>query len=98
MAAEPPENQPGDAADRRRHPRIPVASRILISHHSFGSMLVKTRDVSTGGVFLVFEHLPDLPPGTVIQGQIQDDLPDRPLVRMEVVRFEPNGIGLRFLD
>jgi hypothetical protein len=60
-------------------------------------VIVRTRDISLGGVYLVVEDLPMPPPGTVIEGQIQDEMEDRPIVRMEVVRVEPNGIGLKFL-
>jgi hypothetical protein len=85
-------------ADNRRHERVPLTSRIRITHDSFGSVVVKTRDISLGGVYLVIDDLTMPPPGTVIEGQIQDEMEDRPVVRMEVVRIEPNGVGLKFLD
>lgn len=87
-----------DGTNNRRHERVPLSSRIRISHDSFGSVVVKTRDISFGGVYLIVDDLTMPPPGTVIEGQIQDEMEDRPVVLMEVVRVEPNGVGLKFLE
>jgi hypothetical protein len=93
------ENRGGDGqAEKRRHSRIPLCSRILITHPAIGSLTLKTRDISHGGVFLVLEDISLLPVGTVVDGQVQDEMDDRPWVRMEVVRLAPSGVGLRFLE
>lgn len=98
MNSDKPSTPADDSSEKRRHPRIPISSKIRISHESFGSMVVVTRDVSNGGVFVLMDKLPDLVPGTVVEGQIQDEMPDRPLVQMEIVRVDLDGLGLRFLD
>jgi hypothetical protein len=92
-------SNPSDSGgtNSRQHERVPLTSRIRITHESFGSVVVKTRDISLGGVYLIVDDLTMPPPGTVIEGQIQDEMEDRPVVRMEVVRIEPNGVGLKFL-
>lgn len=84
-------------ADKREYPRTPMACRIKIWHESLGELLVKTRDISEGGVFVVLE--PDqMPPiGSHVTGQVQGLTDQAPVVRMEVVRTEPEGIGLKFL-
>lgn len=38
------------------------------------------------------------PPGSVVEGQIQDEYGERPIVKMEVVRVDSEGVGLKFLD
>lgn len=83
--------------DKRAHIRTPFACRIKIVHDSIGELLVKTRDISDGGVFVVLE--PDQIPavGTVVSGQVQGLLEDAPVLQMEVVRVESVGVGLRFL-
>ncbi|HHH38776.1 MAG TPA: PilZ domain-containing protein [Sedimenticola sp.] len=86
------------AGEKRRHPRVPVCSDILIVHPDLGSFTLKTRDLSQGGVFLVMEDASRLPVGTLVKGQVQDGMPDRPWVQMEVVRVVPSGVGLKFLD
>ena len=98
MSSKNPPTGADDSAEKRKYPRTPVASKILITHQSFGSMLVMTRDVSGGGVFLLMDEIPELPVGTVVEGQVQDEMPDRPLVKMELVRVDAEGLALRFLD
>lgn len=84
--------------DKRRHVRTPIACRIKILHESFGERLLRTRDISDGGVFVAIED-GELPPvGTIVQGQVQGLMEDAPVLDMEVVRVEPEGIGLRFVE
>lgn len=83
----------------RKHLRTPLKVKFKIWHDSFGELVVATRDVSDGGVFLVINHHSDMPAvGTELFGQVQDMMADAPIVRMKVVRMEPMGVGLRFLD
>lgn len=85
-------------SDKREYTRTPLACRIKIQHESLGELLVKTRDISDGGVFVVLE--PDqMPPiGSIVTGQVQGMPVEAPIVKMEVVRTEPNGVGLKFLQ
>jgi len=84
--------------DKRRHERTSVRVKIRITHDSFGSVVIRTRDISESGVYLISNELEIPPPGSVIEGQIQDEYGERPIVKMEVVRVEPEGFGLKFLD
>jgi len=86
------------STDKREYVRTLLCTSIRITHDSFGEMLVKTRDISNGGVFLVTTDLPMPPVGTIIEGQVKDDYGERPVVRMEIVRGESGGIGLMFID
>ena len=78
--------------------RATFACRIKIAHESVGELLVKTRDISDGGVFVVLEpdHIP--PVGTLLTGQVQGLMDDAPVLQMEVVRVEQGGVGLRFVQ
>lgn len=87
-----------DNRNKREHERTPLRTKILLTHDSFGELLVKTRDISLGGVFLLTSELPMPPVGTVIEGQVQDDYGERPVVRMQIVRVEPGGLGLMFIE
>lgn len=84
--------------EQRRSIRTPLACRIKISHESIGELLVKTRDISDGGVFVIIdpENIPAI--GTVVTGQVQGMMEDAPILDMEVVRIESQGIGLRFVN
>jgi c-di-GMP-binding flagellar brake protein YcgR len=83
--------------DKRRHVRTSFACRIKIAHDSVGELLVKTRDISDGGVFVVLEPEQIPPIGTFLTGQVQGLMDDAPVLKMEVVRVEPVGVGLRFV-
>lgn len=84
------------ANDNRRYPRIPVRCRVLISHASFGEMLVHTRDISDGGIFIITDPTAMPPLGTQVRGQVQGMIADAPIVDMVIVRVESEGIGLKF--
>lgn len=83
--------------EKRQHVRTPFVCRIKIIHDSVGELVVKTRDISDGGVFVVLE--PDqIPPiGSIVKGQVQGLFEEAPILEMEVVRIEAGGVGLRFL-
>ena len=83
--------------DKRRHIRTPLACRIKITHESMGEIIVKTRDISDGGVFVVLEPDQVPPVGTHVTGQVQGLMDEAPILEMEVVRVEPAGVGLKFV-
>lgn len=87
-----------NSKDKRRHVRTSFACRIKITHDSVGELLVKTRDVSDGGVFVVLEPEQIPPIGTRLTGQVQGLMEDAPVLQLEVVRVEPAGVGLRFVQ
>lgn len=82
--------------DNRRYPRIPVKCRVLIQHDSIGELMVQTRDISDGGIFIAADPSILPPIGTLVQGQVKGMLEDAPIVAMEIVRVEPGGVGLKF--
>lgn len=95
MASEP-------VGDKRDHARFALALdvRVTFEHDSF---ILKTRDISDGGVFLsIEEQALTLPPlgsrvSLQVQTPLQDDEP-APVVEGEVVRRTDDGIGIRFLE
>ncbi len=84
--------------EQRRHIRTPLACQIKITHPDKGEFLVKTRDISDGGVFVVLDPDSLLVVGTVVTGQVQGLMDEAPVLNMEVVRVDPSGVGLRFID
>lgn len=63
-----------------------------------GEKIVKTRDVSDSGVFIIAEPS-DMPsPGEIVEGQVQGMVDDPPLIKMEIVRLEDDGLGLKYID
>lgn len=84
--------------DKRKHIRTPLRCNIKISHKSFGEIIVKTLDISDGGIFVAWELDKTPPIGTIITGQVQGLMEDAPILEMEVMRVESGGIGLRFIS
>ena len=44
------------------------------------------------------QHLLALPQGTIVTGQVQDLPIEAPVLQMEVMRVDAEGIGLRFIE
>ena len=88
------------SSNQRKHERTPLRVQFKIWHPSFGEAMVETRDVSEGGVFLITDsstvEIPES--GTVMKGQVQGVMDDAPVVTMEIVRIEPQGVGLKFIE
>lgn len=98
MSSDDGASKTGAGTEKRMHDRVPLTTKIKITHASFGSIIVKTENISHGGVYVLTENTSMLPVGRVLEGQIQDGEDDRPIVRMGVVRIGQNGVGLKFLD
>jgi hypothetical protein len=83
--------------DKRCDHRTPMKVQVKVSHPSIGDIIVPTRDISDGGIFLLTENI-DVPPiGTIVQGQVQGMHVEGPILNLEIVRMEPAGIGLKFV-
>lgn len=85
-------------ANQRRHQRTALRCKFKIWHDSIGELMVTTRDISDGGLFLIMDEVNIPPIGSILRGQVQGLMEDAPVVVMEVVRVEPGGIGLRFIS
>ncbi|MNY73378.1 PilZ domain protein [compost metagenome] len=72
--------------------------RIKICHPSIGEVVAQTRDLSDGGVYVKHPDLLALPQGTLVTGQVQDLPIEAPVLQMEVMRVDAEGIGLRFIE
>lgn len=83
----------------RNHIRTSMKCRVKIWHDSFGELTVSTRDISEGGIFLLTEDIQMPPVGAVLTGQVVGLAGEAaPLVRLEIVRLEPSGVGLKFVS
>lgn len=83
--------------DRRDHPRIPLCVEVKISHPQIGEKIVKTRDFSEGGIFILVEPSALPPVGEFVDGQVQGMAEDAPIVQMKIVRMEMSGLGLQYI-
>lgn len=85
-------------ANQRQYPRAPMKCRIRISHELFGEVLAHTRDLSDGGVYVKHPELTSLRLGMIVSGQVQDLPIPAPVLQMEVMRVDAEGVGLRFIQ
>lgn len=85
-------------SNRREHPRTPITLDIEIRHASIGKKVVKTKDISDSGIFILVEVevMPDI--GEIVTGIVLGMPGDAPIVTMEIVRTNDDGLGLRFIS
>ena len=84
--------------DKRKHERLPLSAKVKITHPAIGSVMVWTKDLSDGGVYLITNDI-ELPPiGSVVEGQVQGSMESPPVIKMKIVRVESDGVGLQFCD
>lgn len=87
--------------EQRKHLRIGLIVDIEMTLPLQGVINVRTKNISDGGLFLVLDNIEIPPIGTEVQVRLQNQLGDGeepPINRARVVRHEPDGIGLEFID
>jgi len=93
-----PKLAPTNEADNRTDHRTPMKCQVKVAHPSIGEITVTTRDISDGGIFLLTENIQMPPVGTIVQGQVQGMGIEGPILKLEIVRLEPAGTGLKFVN
>lgn len=84
--------------NQRQFQRTQLRCKFKIWHESIGEVTVTTRDISDGGLFLITDEVPVPPIGSILKGQVEGIMEDAPIVVMEIVRVEADGIGLKFIS
>ena len=85
--------------EKRQYRRSTGPAMIEISHPSFGSLLLKSRDLSDGGAFALTGNHQSPPVGTVLEVRIKrytGFINIKPTL-MRVVHQDNSGIGLMFV-
>lgn len=86
--------------NKRVHIRNKLRAEVKLSHPQVGDLKLHTGDISEGGAYILAEGnaLPSV--GEVVEVQVQGlgDGSAGPLVKMKIVRFDNDGIGLVFVD
>ena len=75
-----------------------MAVKVKIFHQSFGEKIVKTKNISDSGLFILAEptELPAV--GEIVTGAVQGMIENPPLVNMRIVRVDADGVGLQFFE
>jgi len=89
------------SAENRKHLRIGLIVDIELTLPGQDMVNVRTRNISDGGLYLILDDI-DLPAvNTEVKVRLKNQLGDGeepPVNRAKVVRQEPDGIGLVFLE
>jgi PilZ domain len=84
-------------SERRISLRTKFDSRVLVTHPIHGAEILRTGDVSDGGIYVrAGNHVFQL--GDLVTVQIQDITGPAPVLNMKVVRSDAHGFGLQFAD
>ncbi|GMQ84121.1 MAG: hypothetical protein BMS9Abin06_0881 [Gammaproteobacteria bacterium] len=83
--------------EKRKHVRTAFSANVRLMHASVGMLDVEMRDLSDGGVFLFAGDRIDLPVGEKVEIQALD-VEDAPVLFAQIVRQEPAGIALMFIE
>jgi len=89
------------SSELRRHLRIGLVVEIELTVPGKASANVLTKNISDGGLFLVVDGTQLPPIGTEVKVRLKNQLGDGeepPVNRALVVRHEPDGIGLEFIE
>lgn len=97
MNSQDSNNKNTQGRDKRLDQRTPMKCQVKIRHPSIGEVMVQTRDISDGGIFLITDNIPVPPIGTIVEGQVQGMDVEGPILKLEIVRMESAGIGLKFV-
>ncbi len=89
------------SAENRKHLRIGLIVDIELTILGQDMINVRTRNISDGGLYLILDdiNLPEV--GTEVKVRLKNQLGDGeepPINRATVVRHEPDGIGLVFIE
>ena len=86
--------------ENRQFERYTLSVEVEMTYSGTGKMLLNTRDISTGGVFLHMQGMSVPPIGSELllklTGLVAGEEPST--ARVKVVRVTDEGIGLEFLD
>lgn len=86
--------------ENRKFERFILSVEVEMTYSGTGKMILNTRDISTGGVFLHMQGKSMPPLGSELllklTGMVAGEEPST--VRVKVVRVTSEGIGLEFLD
>ena len=76
--------------------RTPLRAGIRLTHPILGELLLKTRDISQSGAFVIYEENDDLKIGDTVTIQ-STDIDDAPVIDAEIVRIEASGFAVHYL-
>jgi len=86
--------------NKRRYPRTEIKVNVELSFLENDSRIVKTHDISDGGMFLLTENAEQYPLGEMVHVHFLDPLHDEADTFRDavIVRIADNGIAISYID
>ena len=75
-----------------------VTVKVRVTHDSIGTVELLTRELSDEGVFILCEDVEMPPLGSIVDVQVLGMAEDAPVVPMEVILYDKEGMALRFVS
>jgi len=85
-------------ADQRKSSRIPLIARVRVMHPNFGQRILKSKDISDGGMFIISDACDWPAVGSRMQVQALDTPVEAEMLLVQLVRKTPQGVGVMFVD
>jgi hypothetical protein len=83
--------------ENRQYERTDFEAEVELRHPSLGRVILKSRDVSDGGLFLIANGTDELPPiGSMVEVRALVFGDAAPILKATVVRTTADGIGLMY--
>ena len=83
--------------DREGKSITKLTVKVRVKHESIGTVELLTRELSDEGVFILCEDVEMLPIGSIVDVQVLGLAAEAPVVPMEVILYDPEGMALRFI-
>ena len=89
----------GNVEEQRHYVRRPSGALVEMHHPSFGTIEIKARDLSDGGIFALMGNYQAPPVGTTVMVRIKryTGVINQEPIAMRVVHQQTGGIGLAFI-
>lgn len=86
--------------NQRRYPRTEIKVNVELSFLDQDASIVKTRDISEGGMFLVTESASDFPLGEMVKVHFLDPLNDDNDTFKDaiIVRVAEDGLAISYIE
>jgi len=84
--------------ERRLHPRTRLDARVRLYHPEHGTLEGRIRDLSSGGMFVMLEQVPDIHPGNGDGRFLCKPMNMDAIFDMACLRLDADGLALVFLE
>jgi hypothetical protein len=82
--------------EKRSDTRTAFRASVKMTHNNLGEHILRTRDMSHSGAYLILRDDIGLSQGDIVSIQ-SIDIDDAPIIDSEIVRIESDGFAIRYI-